>query len=96
MKRDEHEQLVAIMGTLDSFDKLINNHMTEYKTAFGRLRSTVESFVVAQAALNDARDKALHAKIDAFKWGLALIASFTVISLGGFVALAIWALTKRG
>ena len=90
------DKLEAIMGTLDSFDILINNHMTEYRTAFGRLRATVEAATREQAAINEARDKALHAKIDAVKWGLVLIASFTVISLGGFVALALWALSRGG
>lgn len=81
-------RLDAFEGTLEDYHKLLTNHMTDFTTKFGRLKVSVESSIEN----NKVRDKALQTKIDAYKWGLLLVASFTVISLGGFVALAIWAL----
>lgn len=57
-------------------------------TKFGRLKAVVETSITQAKELADVRDKALHQKIDAYKWGLILVASFAVITLGGFVALA--------
>lgn len=83
-------RLDAFEGTLEDYHKLLSNHMTDFTTKFGRLRVSVESSIENSKE----RDKALQTKIDAYKWGLLLVASFTVISLGGFVALAFWAISQ--
>lgn len=83
-------RLDAFEGTLEDYHKLLTNHMTDFTTKFGRLKVSVESSIENSKE----RDKALQVKIDSYKWGLLLVASFTVISLGGFVAVALWALSQ--
>lgn len=102
------QELKDIKGRLDSYEGILNdyhtlltNHMTDYSTKFGRLRASLEASIekgkerdTASIENGKIRDKALQDKIDSYKWGLILVASFTVISLGGFVILATWALSK--
>ena len=79
----------TITGTLDNFDTLLHNHMTDYATKFGRLKAAVEGSIRQAKEIAEVRDKALHDKINGYKWGLILVASFAVVSLGGFVSLAL-------
>ena len=82
-------RLEGIEGTLADFDALIHNHITDYSAKFGRLKQTVEHSITTTKGLAEVRDKALHQKIDAYKWGLVLVASFAVICAGGLIALAV-------
>lgn len=86
----------TMMGTLDNFDTLLHNHITEFATKFGRLRASVEASIQQAKEVALERDKALHQKIDAYKWGLILVAIFAVISLGGFVTLAVMLVVRGG
>jgi hypothetical protein len=72
-------------GIIHDFETLLGNHMADYSTKFGRLRATVEN----QEKINTERDKVLHTKIDVYKWGLLLVASFTALCLAGFITLCI-------
>lgn len=96
-----YERLEAVDGSLQAFDTFIHNHSTDLRRDFGQLRKTVEDHCTADAIrdqahaeVEKARDKALHTRIDAFKWGLVLVATLTVTVVGGFVAFAVWALTQ--
>lgn len=80
------DRLDGIEGNLGDFSHLLTNHITDYTTKFSQLEVSIEGSIENSKE----RDKALHIKIDSYKWGLVLIASFTVIALGGFVVLAIY------
>ncbi len=58
-------------------------------TKFGRLKQTVELTLQAYKDSAIERDKALHQKIDAYKWGLILIATVAAICVAGLVTLAV-------
>ena len=97
MDPEEIKKLIdSALGTLDNFDTLLHNHITEFATKFGRLRAAVENSIQQAKELAIVRDKALHQKIDAYKWGLILVAMFAVISLGGFVSLAVILVMRGG
>lgn len=82
-------RLDTVDGTLGDFHTLLSNHMTDYATKFGRLKASVETSIITAKEVNDARDKALHTEIGAYKWVLIAIGSLTAISLAGFVTLCI-------
>ena len=93
-------RLEAVDGTLQDFDTFIHNHSTDLRRDFGQLRKTVTDHCAsdltrdnARDKADEARDKALHTRISAFKWGLVLVASFTAVALAGLVTLAAVALT---
>jgi len=80
-------RLDAYDGILEDYHRLLTNHITDYSTKFGRLKAGIEEHMKDETEKNELRDKALHVKIDAYKWGLILVATFTVALLGGFVYL---------
>lgn len=85
-----NDRLQGIEGTLDNFHTLLTNHMTDYSTKFGRMKASIDNSIENIKVMYEA----LQTKVDSYKWGLLLVASFTIISLAGFVYLAIWAISK--
>lgn len=90
MDKELKEIFDSFSATINDYHILLTNHISDYSTKFGRLKTMVEHSIEA----SEERDKALHIKIDAYKWGLILVALFSVISLGGFVTLSILTIIK--
>lgn len=73
------ERLEGIEGTLDDFNKLLTNHITEYTKEFGEVKTQV---------------RVLGKGLEAYKWLIATILVLVTLSLGGFITLAVYAVLK--
>lgn len=74
-----NDRLEGIEGTLDDFNKLLTNHITEYTKEFGEVKAQV---------------KVLTKGFEGYKWLIVTILGLVTLSLGGFVTLAVYAVLK--
>lgn len=85
---DELEKLNSRMdtfeGILQDYQKMLDNHMTDYTRKF----TTLEASISSEIKNNDVRHTAFISKLDTFKWVLILIASFTALAIAGLITIA--------